>query len=251
MSVKKSPWFTDGPVYFRILGEDIQEVEFVMEPGQRVMLQPDTFVGAVGGVKSLGITWGRRILDPLYRRWSGEAAVLQEILCEDEPARVVLGAGQFGRIVRLKITPEHPVFAQRGAFIAATGNIDLGIAVTARLRAGLFGGQGIIFQRISGDGDVFLHAMGTINDWILPPKRIARFSTNNILAFDASVGYDIQFSGGAMTLLFGSQGLFLSQLEGPGRIITQSLDHGTFVQTLARHNRRATRSLSARHREKQ
>lgn len=248
MTVKKSTWFTDGPVYFRILGEDIQEVEFVMEPGQRIMLQPQTFVGAVGGVKSLGINWGRRLLDPLFRRWSGESAVLQEIICEDEPARVVLGANQFGRIVRLKVAPNRPINAQRGAFIAATGRIDLGIAVTRRLRAGLFGGQGIVFQHISGDGDVFLHAMGTVNDWILPPEKIARFSTNNILAFDASVGYDVQLSGGAMTLLFGNQGLFLSQLEGPGRIVTQSLDHGALGQTLIRQGRRTAKAARQSHR---
>lgn len=245
MNVKKSPWYTDGPVYFRILGEDIQEVEFLMEPGQRIMLQPDTFVAAVGGVRSLGVTWGRSLLDPVLRRWSGEAAVLQEIVCEDEPARVILGAGQFGRIVRLKVTRDRPIFAQRGAFVAASGTIDLGIAVTARLRAGLFGGQGIVFQRISGEGDVFLHALGTVNDWILPKGKIARCSTNNILAFDASVGYDVQFAGGAMTLLFGSQGFFLSQLEGPGRVITQSLDHGAFVNTLVKHNKRALKTSSA------
>lgn len=241
MNVKKSPWFTDGPVPFRILGEDVQEVEFVLEPGQRITLQPNTFVCAAGGVSSLGITWGRRLMDPFYRRWSGEAAVLQEILCEHEPARVVLGAQQIGRIIRMKVTPDRGVIAQRGAFIAATGSVDLGIAFTSRLRAGLFGRQGIVFQRITGEGDVFLHALGTVNDWVLPPGKIARVSTNNILAFDASVGYDVQFSGGALTLLFGGQGFFLSQLEGPGRIVIQSIDHDAFTTTLAKHNRKAVR----------
>lgn len=244
MNVKKTPWYTDGPIPFRILGEDIQEVEFLLRPGERVVLQPNTFVVAAGGVHSLGITWGRRLLDPIYRQWSGEASVLQEVVCEAEPARLVLGGQQIGRIVRMKVTPERPVICQRGAFMASTGEIDLSIAFTRRIRAGLFGGQGIVFQRITGHGDVFLHALGTINDWWVPPNQIVRVSTNNILAFDASVGYDVQFSGGLLTLMFGGEGFFLSQLEGPGRVITQSLDHGVFKQWYKKRQRRERQNSS-------
>lgn len=238
MNVKKTDWFTDGPVPFRILGEDVQEVEFLMTPGQRVVLQPNTFVVGAGGVRSLGITWGRRLLDPIYRKWSGEASILQEVVCEERPARVVLGGHHIGRVVRMKVTPETGVICQRGAFIASTGEVDLGVAFTRRLRAGIFGGQGIVFQRVTGQGDVFLHARGTVNDWILDEGEIAPVSTNNILAFDASVGYDLQFSGGLMTLMFGGQGFFLSQLQGPGRIITQSIDHDAMADSLAKRPRR-------------
>lgn len=243
MNVKKSPWYTDGPIPFRILGEDIQEAEFLLRPGDRIVLQPRTFVVAAGGVRSLGITWGRRLLDPIYRQWSGEAPVLQEIVCEDRPARVVLGGQQIGRIVRMKVTPECPVICQRGAFIASTGNIDLGVAFTRRLRAGFFGGQGIVFQRATGSGDLFLHALGTINDWWIPPNQIVRVSTNNILAFDASVGYDVQLSGGLLTLMFSGEGFFLSQLEGPGRVITQSLDHDALKHLYKKRSRRKQQDI--------
>jgi len=240
MIAKRSDWLTDGPVPFRVLGEDIQEVEFAMVPGQRIVLQPNTFVCGAGGIRDIGITWGRRLMDPIYRKWSGEASVLQEIVCEDRPARVILGGHHLGRIVRMRVSPACGAICQRGAFIASTGKVDLGIAFTGRVRAGLFGGQGVVFQRVTGEGDVFLHARGTVNDWIVPESEIVRVSTNNILAFDASVGYDVQFSGGALTLMFGGQGLFLSQLEGPGRVLTQSIDHDAMVDQLARRRSRKT-----------
>lgn len=241
MGINVSDWYTDGPVPFRYRGEDIQSVEFVLRPGERIIAQPGAFLCGGGGVRALGITWGRRLLDPFYRKWSGEASVLNEIICENEPGFVVLSAAHIGRIVRMRLEPGHSLICQRGAFMASTGQIDLGIAFTRRVRAGLFGGQGAVFQRITGEGDVFLHAFGSYIDKWLEPGRIMRVSTDNILAFDGSVGYDVQLSGGLLTLLFGGkEGLFLSQLEGPGRVIVQSLDHGEMRKALQKQREQAS-----------
>ena len=48
-------------------------------------------------------------------------------------------------------------------------------------------------------------------------------NTGCIVAFDESVGYDIQMVGGIKTAIFGGEGLFLATLTGPGRVIVQSM----------------------------
>lgn len=224
MSLHPSEWYADGPVPFRYWGEDVQSLELLMLPGQRVIAQPGAFICGAGGFAGIDISFGRRFMDPFYRKWSGEEAVLQQIRCDGSPGRVLLGAPKFGRIVRLPVRPDCSILCQRGAFIASTGDVDLGVAFTRRIRAGVFGGSGVVFQRASGSGDVFLHALGSYIDWVLPPDKIARISTSNILAFEDSVGYDVQSSGGFLALMFGGEGMFLSQLEGPGRVIVQSIN---------------------------
>lgn len=216
------------PVPYRIIGNDIQAVEFDMEPGDRVVAQPRSFVCAAGGVRDIGLDWGKRLRDPLVRKMSGESPLLQDIACRDGRGRLVLSAPQFGKIIPIPMDGTQDLICQKGAFIAATGEIDISIAFTRRIRAGLFGGQGMVFQRASGVGTVFLHAFGHVVDWQIAPGRLIRVSTNNILAFESSVGYDIQAIGGLLATLFAGEGMFMAQLEGPGRVLVQSVDHEAF-----------------------
>ena len=50
-----------------------------------------------------------------------------------------------------------------------------------------------------------------------------RLDTGCLVAFDASVKYDIQTVSGIKTALFGGEGLFYAALTGPGTIWMQSL----------------------------
>jgi uncharacterized protein (AIM24 family) len=229
MAVEHTTWDAGGPVPFRIHGSEEQVVELLLRPGQRVICQPDSFLVGGGGVRGVGINWGRRLLDPIVRTWSGEAGILQEFACQGEPARVFFSkTNALGRILHIRLRPGRSVVCQRGAFLVGTGNIDHGVAFARRLRAGLFGRQGFVFQKLSGDGDVFLQVQGTYIELSLEENRKVMVSTNNVLAFESSVGYDMQLSGGLLSLLSAQQGLFLSQLEGIGTVYVQSLDHGTF-----------------------
>lgn len=228
-----TPWVETGPVPYRIHGHDIQSVEFAVAVGARVLIQPNSFLCGAGGVDQLHVSWGRRLLDPVRRTWAGEQGVMQQVVGAERPARVVVGGAQFGKIIAVPVRPGRQLICQRGALLAATGEIDISVAFTRRLRVGLLGRQGVVFQRLSGDGEVFLHAAGMVVDWTIPDDSVVRSSTNNILAFEDSVGYDLQFSGGLMTLMFGGQGMFLSQLQGPGRVLIQSVDQNVLFKSVA------------------
>lgn len=50
------------------------------------------------------------------------------------------------------------IICQKDAFLCAASGIDIDIAFSKKLGAGLFGGEGFILQRLSGDGMAFMHA---------------------------------------------------------------------------------------------
>lgn len=214
---------TDGTVPFRVRGGDLATVEFDLNPGDTVYAEPGTLVCASGGVK-LDVEWGTGLLDPLRRVWSGEKATLQEISAETSGGRVVIGAALPGRIVHVRLDGKRSVFCDRGAYLAHTGDIGISIGFTRKVRAGLFGGNGFMMQRLTGRGDVFLHALGSVIDWTLEPEAVALVNRRNLLAFEDTASYDIQFTGGPFTQIFGGQGLFLVRLQGPGRVISHSID---------------------------
>jgi uncharacterized protein (AIM24 family) len=92
-----------------------------------------------------------------------------------------------------------------------------------RLGAGLLGGEGFILQKLTGPGLVFVHAGGDHVDFTLAPGETLQVQTGHLVAFEPSVNYDIQMVGSIRTALFGGEGLFLTTLTGPGRVILQSM----------------------------
>lgn len=109
-----------------------------------------------------------------------------------------------------------------------------------RLGAGLLGGEGFILQKLTGPGLVFVHAGGDHVDFTLEPGETLQVQTGHLVAFEPTVNYDVQLVGSIRTAIFGGEGLFLTTLTGPGRVILQSMTLERLRHELApeehRHN---------------
>src|SRR4029077_10421661 len=101
--------------------------------------------------------------------------------------------------------------------------VSVGIAFQKRLGVGLFGGEGFILERLTGDGLAFVHAGGALYERVLGPGEVLKIDTGCIVGFQPTVDYDIQFVGGIKNTLFGGEGLFYAILRGPGKVWIQTL----------------------------
>ncbi|HRU11615.1 MAG TPA: AIM24 family protein, partial [Methanomassiliicoccales archaeon] len=108
------------------------------------------------------------------------------------------------------------------AFLAAEASVALDIAFQRKFGAALFGGEGLILQKVYGEGTVFISGAGDFIEYNLLPGQSLKVSTANVAAWEASVSYDIQ-SLGVKTALFGGEGLFVTTLTGPGKVVVQSM----------------------------
>ena len=57
-------------------------------------------------------------------------------------------------------------------------------------------------------------------------------STANAVAWEDTVSYDISSVGGLKTALFSGEGLFVTTLTGPGKIVIQSMTLGDLADAL-------------------
>jgi uncharacterized protein (TIGR00266 family) len=112
---------------------------------------------------------------------------------------------------------------QKDSFLCAAQGVEIEVAFTKRIGAGIFGGEGFILQRLEGDGMTFMHAGGTVIEKDLADGETLRVDTGCLVAFAPTVDYDIKFVGGFTNALFGGEGLFLANLTGPGKVYLQSL----------------------------
>jgi len=92
-----------------------------------------------------------------------------------------------------------------------------------KLGAGFFGGEGFVLEKLTGPGVVFIHAGGDQIEFNLQAGESLQVDTGCVVGFEESVNYDIQFVGSVKTAIFGGEGIFLTTLTGPGKVIVQSM----------------------------
>lgn len=219
---------------YEISGDDMQYVEVELDADEMVVAEAGAMMYMTPGIRMeskfgdpsatdqglLGkvLSAGKRVL-------TGES-LFMTTFTSDGPGkqRVAFAAPYPGRIVPMDLSQlGGELLCQKNSFLCAARGIQLGIAFTKRIGVGLFGGEGFILQRLTGDGLAFVHAGGTLCHRRLEAGETLRVDTGCIVAFQPSVDYDIKFVGGFKNTLFGGEGLFFAVLTGPGDLWLQSL----------------------------
>ena len=128
-----------------------------------------------------------------------------------------------GEIKVLEIGPGKEMIVQKSAFLASEEGVNLSIHFQKRLGAGLFGGEGFIMQRLSGNGIAFVEIDGDLVEYELKPGQKLVVDTGNVAGFETSVQMEIQAVSGAKNMIFGGEGIFNTVLTGPGRVWLQTM----------------------------
>lgn len=209
---------------YQIHGDDMQVVEIELDPGEGVRAEAGAMMYMADGIE-LQTNIGGGIFKGFKRMLTGESFFITTFMNSGSGKRHVAFAAPYpGKIIPLDLGAIGGSFlCQKDAFLCAARGIEIEVAFTRKIGAGLFGGEGFILQRLTGDGLAFIHAGGTILRRDLGPGESLRVDTGCLVAFEPRVDYDIQFIGGFRNALFGGEGLFLAKLTGPGTVYLQSL----------------------------
>lgn len=211
-------------IEYRILGDDMQLVEVALDPGEAVRAEAGAMLYLTEGVE-IQTSTGGGIFKGVKRVFTGETFFITSFLYNGRGKGLAAFAAPYpGKIIPLDLKQfGGRMLVQRDGFLAAAAGIEIEVAFTKRLGAGLFGGEGFILQRLQGDGLAFVHAGGTVVRRELAAGESLRVDTGCLVAFEESVDYDIRFIGGVRNALFGGEGLFLVNVTGPGTVFLQSL----------------------------
>ena len=221
---------------YRIEGEDLQFVEVELDPNESVVaeagalmymsagIQMETIFGdgsgqgQAKGLMGALLGAGKRIL-------TGESLFMTVFTAQSSRKERVAFAAPFpGRILPMHLAKlGGELICQKDSFLCAAKGISIGIAFQKKIGVGLFGGEGFIMQRLTGDGWAFLHAGGTIEERELAAGETLRVDTGCLVGLTKTVNYDIEMVRGVKSWFFGGEGLFFATLRGPGHVWLQSL----------------------------
>jgi uncharacterized protein (TIGR00266 family) len=229
-----SPSRGSDEIDYRIIGSEMQFVEVELDPGESAvaeagaMFYKDPAI-AMNTIFGDGSSSSGTLMDKLLgagkRVLTGESLFMTLFTHQGGgKARVSFAAPFPGNIIPLVLSSlGGRLICQKDSFLCAAKGVSIGIFFQKRVLTGLFGGEGFIMEKLEGDGLVFVHAGGTVVERELGAGEVLQVDTGCIVAFQDSVGFDIEQVGGIKSILFGGEGVFFATLRGPGKIWLQSL----------------------------
>ena len=218
---------------YEILGKTVPVVEATLNQGETMYTQSGGMSWQTQGIKMSTNARGG-VMKSLGRMFTGESIFMSSYTAEVDGAKI-----SFATTVPRDIMPvnmsETPngLILQKGAFLCAENDIELKVKFTKRFSAGLFGGEGFILQEAKGRGMLFLEIDGDPIIKELAAGEILKVDTGNVVAFEPSVAYEIETVKGLGNIFLGGEGLFLTKLTGPGKVILQSQNFADFASRVA------------------
>lgn len=219
---------------YKIIGNTMPAVEvYFDEPGEAMYTQSGGMAWMSEGIlmdSNMKGGFGKSI----GRMFSGESLFMATYKAERAGSMIAFASTVAGEIFPFDVGESSGLICQKGAFLCAQETVELNVAFTRKLSAGMFGGEGLILQDVSGTGMVFLEIDGNKVEKTLSSGEVIKVDTGNVVAFERSVQYEIEKVKGLKNIFLGGEGLFLTKLTGPGKVILQTQNFNEFAGRIIR-----------------
>ena len=215
---------------YTITGDNLQFVNMQIEPGEEIKATAGAMRYMTGNVV-MDTKMEGGFMKGLKRVVSGESLFLAKFRAEGGSGLLGFGGNVPGKIMDLDIS-KGTWLVQKTGYLCSEAGVDLDIAFQKKLGSIFFGGEGLIIEKLTGNGIAFIAACGDFNVIDLKPGEQYKVSTGNVVAWEESVKYDITSTGSLKTSVFGGEGFFMTTLTGPGKIILQSMTLGHLAMAI-------------------
>lgn len=217
---------------YKIVGQTVPVVEMILKKGEKVYTQSGGMSYQSDGIEMNTNARGG-VAKSLGRIFTGESIFMANYTAKKDEALIAFSATAPGNIVPINMEDiPQGLIIQKGAFLCAEDTVETKVKFTKRFGAGLVGGEGFILQEAKGKGYMFLEVDGDSIEKELAPGEILKVDTGNVVAFQETVSYEIETVKGVSNIIFGGEGLFLTKLTGPGKVILQSQNFSDFASRL-------------------
>lgn len=207
---------------YTIEGEPLPVVICDLEENETMITEKGAMSWMTPNLKMETISGGG-IGKMIGRAFAGEGMFQNRYTAHGGQGMIAFASSFPGSIKAFQVGAGQEIIAQKSAFLAATAGVELSIFFQKKFGAGLFGGEGFIMQRLSGNGTVFLEFDGYVKEYELAPGQQFVIDTGYLAAMSGTCKIDVQTVSGIKNAVFGGEGLFNTVVTGPGHIWLQSM----------------------------
>jgi len=213
---------------YEIVGKTVPAVEVTLNKGESMYSQKGGMAWQSDGISMTTNARGG-VMKSLGRMFTGESIFMNTYTSNVDGGKVAFATTVPGDIIPINLSEYGSFTIQKNSFLCAEPGVDISIAFTKRFSAGLFGGEGFILQKAQGNGMLFLEVDGDPIEKVLAPGEVLKVDTGNVVGFENTVSYQIETVKGLGNIFLGGEGLFLTKLIGPGKVIVQTQNFGDFA----------------------
>jgi len=219
-------------IKYSIEGGNLPVVICQLEPGQSVCTESGAMSWMTPNIKMDSNTGGG--LKKMFGRLiTGDNLFMNEYTAVGGSGMIAFASSFPGSIIPYRVSPGNGLIVQKGAFLAMEKGLNLSVHIQKKLGKGLFGGEGFIMQKLSGNGIVFLEIDGHCKEYHLGAGQSLIIDTGYLAAMTESCTMDIQPVKGSKNVFLGGEGLFHTKVTGPGTVYLQSMPIINTAQALS------------------
>lgn len=207
---------------YEIKGGSFPIVEVTLNKGEKVICESGAMCFRDASIAMSTSTDGG-IKKMFGRLFSGDKLFHNIYTASIDNSKISFASCVPGAIKAIKISKGDSLICQKSSFLVALGDIEMSIFFNKKIGAGLFGGEGFIMQKMTGEGIVFIEIDGSEFDYTLGEGEQLVLSTGHLVSMSESCKLDIEMVKGAKNIFFGGEGLFNTIVTGPGVVTAQTM----------------------------
>lgn len=207
---------------YEILGDNLPVVVCELFPGESMITESGSMSWMSPNMK-METTTGGGMKKMLGRLVSGDSMFQNRFTAEGSDGTIAFASSFPGAIKALNISAGHSMIVQKSAFLASEDGVELSMHFQKKLGSGIFGGEGFIMQKFSGNGTVLLEIDGSAVEYQLEAGQRMIVDTGHLAMMDGTCSIDIEMVRGAKNIFLGGEGLFNTYISGPGKIVLQTM----------------------------
>ena len=207
---------------YEIIGGNFPVVECILKKGESMTTQSGAMAYMDSTITMETTTNGG--LGKMVGRLFTKEKLFQNIYTANEDgSKIAFGTCVPGSIMAVKLKKGQTLLCQKSSFLASYGNIELSTFFNKKIGVGIFGGEGFIIQKITGEGIVFIEIDGSMKEFELKENEQLILSTGHLVSMDDTCSIDVQTVKGLKNIFLGGEGLFNTVITGPGKVTVQTM----------------------------
>ncbi|MDD6441367.1 MAG: TIGR00266 family protein [bacterium] len=207
---------------YQIKGDTLPVVICQLEAGETMVAERGS-MSWMSPNMAMNTTTNGGIGKAFGRMFSGEAMFQNTYTAQGGHGLIAFASSFPGSIKAFQVEPGKEYIFQKRAFLAGEAGVNLSVHFQKKVASGLFGGEGFILQKVSGNGIAFAEFDGHVVEYDLQPGQQIVVDSGYLAAMEASCKMDIQTVPGLKNMVFGGEGLFNTVITGPGHIWLQTM----------------------------
>jgi len=204
----------------KIKGYDLKCLEVELLPEESFFCEKGAIIYHEGGIEKNVKVLGTGLTGVVKRAISGESVFLVELTNKLHKPQKLMVAGKMGLLpVDLQQFP-NGIICRKGYYVASSKELEIDFSLNL---SSLLGGTGLIMQKVSGAGTVFLDCFGSAIQLNVAHYDAVYVDEKSFICMDANAQNQIKSDFSGKGFLAG-EGFTMFRVQGPANLYVSSVN---------------------------